>query len=451
MTYTANVQQRNYLGLGLLFLAALPWVGAVDLLPVLLAVLLAWGSRQIAGARQYAAYSSIYAGVSVFLLPPFDFPAVFFNRITPFFLVVALGFLLGSALDGVQDGTFWAWLAPLLLFLAFPSAWGALAILGLALLAALEKQKDTVGSKLYLLEPQHLWRLGGVVVLVAALGFLLPRVGNFEDPTQAATLAPIATPALEKPLETPSATPTQNPPQPTRRIQQTNDNFFAITTALLFVGVVILAGFLFRSKLEQRKKNPNNSLWDLIPIIAVLILALAILLLALNAGSGSPANGQQSGTISSSSPVIEQGNPAFEDASDSTTNSNRASPWLPIMMAALMLLLLYWLYRRASKQFALPPEPEPDLIPNPVPTQTATNRVRQAYLTFLELATRWGLPRTAAETPLEFARRFGKKFVPFASAAQTLTELYEPVRYGQLAAETHALAAEDALLEIQQS
>jgi hypothetical protein len=452
MTHTADLQPRNLYSLGLLLVLALPWLVVAPAIPVLLAVILAWGSRQVRGLRQYAMFSSVYAGLTVFLMPPFDLWLALFSRFEPFFVVLVFGYLVGAALDGVQDGTVWAWFAPLLLFLAVPSAWGAAAILGLAWLAALEKQRGAVGSRQYWLEKSHVVNLGLLLAVVAAVGLLLPRVGNFQDPTTAAVPTPSVVVA-EVPKEQESSvqsSPTrlEKSPAPMR---DTSDSLLASATALVYVLVVVLGVFLFRSKLEKRKANPNNSLWDFVPVVAVLILATVILAFALSAPPNIP-DGKAFSSNSSLTPSITPRDMvplAPGEQEMPKDSSGGASGWFPFVLGGLALLLLYWLLRRTSQQFVLPPDPELAL-PNPVPTQAASNRVRQAYLAFLELATRQGLPRMAAETPLEFAGRYGERFVQSRASAQTLTTLYEPVRYGQLAAETYALQAENALEKIQQ-
>jgi hypothetical protein len=342
----------------------------------------------------------------------------------------------------------------LLLFLAVPSAWGAAGILGLALLAALEKQRGTVGNREYWLEKNQLIHLGMLIALVAAVGLLLPRVGKLQDPTTAATptqsVVKTVPPKEPESVVEPAPASLEKAPAPMR---DTGDSLLASATALLYVLVVVLGVFLFRSKLEKRKANPNNSLWDVVPVVATLILATVLLAFALTA----PPNIPEGKAFSSDSPLTPSATPRDivpldpnqAQAPETPRSGGGASSWFPFVMGGLALLLLYWLLRRTSQQFVLAQDPEP-AIPNPAPTQAASNRVRQAYLAFLEVATRQGLPRMAAETPLEFAGRYGQQFVQAKDAAQTLTTLYEPVRYGQLAAETHALQAEDALGEIQQ-
>jgi cytochrome bd-type quinol oxidase subunit 2 len=450
MTHTADVQTRNYYSLGLLLLAVLPWLGVAPIVPVLLCALLAWGSRQIRGARQYAIYSSVYAATVVFFLPPFDLANALFNRLEPFFIVLVLGYLLGAALDGIQDSTFWAWFAPLLLFLALPTAWGAAAVLGLALLAALEKQQGVVGSRLYRLERQHILVLTGLIACIAAIGFVLPQVASLQDPTQTMTPPP------PKPVNR-----SEKPPEVVTSgakkavaiggLDRPSESLIANTTALMFVIVVVLAVFLFHARLEKRKNNPQNSLWDLMPIVAVLVLAIVILAFALNAPPNIPDGMEQPIDFSSISRSEQSDSTAINPSDPTKTQDPNRSMlgWFPFAMAALALILLYWLLRRASRQLLLSPEPRLP-VANPVPTQAASNRVRQAYLRFLESATRQGMPRMAAETPLEFVGRYAEQFPQARAAAQTLTDLYEPVRYGQLAAETHALQAENALEKIQQ-
>ncbi|HWG84469.1 MAG TPA: DUF4129 domain-containing protein, partial [Deinococcales bacterium] len=75
----------------------------------------------------------------------------------------------------------------------------------------------------------------------------------------------------------------------------------------------------------------------------------------------------------------------------------------------------------------------------------ATHRVRVAYARYLEGLAAAGLGRGEAETPLELAGRAGDALPALAGPANTLTRLYEPVRYGALADEAGADAAEAAL------
>lgn len=80
-------------------------------------------------------------------------------------------------------------------------------------------------------------------------------------------------------------------------------------------------------------------------------------------------------------------------------------------------------------------------------TERHAGRVRAAYRAFL-LAMRPRLPRPASETPHEYAHRIAAREPALAEAVWGLTRLYEPVRYGGLADEAEAAAAEAWLQRI---
>ncbi len=439
-------QPRSLMALALLVLAAIPWFMLVGWFPALLAALFAWLARINQGSRPYAIFSSVYAALAVVLLPPFDFPNNLFNRLEPFFMVLVLGYGLGMALDGVQDSTIWAWLAPLLLLLFAPSVFGMVALFGLAILAALEKQQRFIGINPYQLQRLHLVWLAAGTVFIASLGLILPVPSAFQDPT-GGTPIQAAQPAQPRelpkmPIEATSGQPIKVPN--TSRIDQTQDSLLMASTAVLYFFVVLLAFFLFNRQLEQGKKT-KNSLWDLMPIIAFFILATAFFALALNA-----PNGGSNPSIGTDTPFSSQGGqPGIAAPEEATTQAppivTAQRTWIPFGLAAIALLFAYLLFRRLGKQYRLEPDKEPDnVLFSSIPSQSATNRVRVAYQTFLEYAQAQGIPRTQAETPLEFARRYAEKNPETQEAVTTLTHLYEPVRYGQLADETHALKAEIA-------
>jgi hypothetical protein len=434
-----------------LVLAALPWVGTIALIPALAAALFAWMTRASKGVRQYAVFSSVYAAAIVFLLPPFNFSSAIFNRLEPFFITLALGYALGLALDGIQDSTLWAWFAPLLLLIFMPSVLGLLATFGLAILAALEKQQRFIGQNPYHLEPQTLLKLTGVALTIAMIAIVLPKPQAFQDPTGGTPIS-AAQPAQPKEQPKLGIEATSNQPMKipnTKRLESTGDAVFQSTTAVLFGGVMILAAFLFNAKLEQRKKINQNSLWDFMPIIAGIILAIAILALALNApNGGSNPNASTTTSMSDNSSAAEQPNQA-PPPETMPAKPTQTSLWMPFLLLAIGIFFAYLIWRNTKKQFAITPELEPEpTTPSSTPNQNATNRVRTAYQHFLEYAQGQGIPRHNAETPLEFVKRYTENSPETQAASLTLTNLYEPVRYGQEAAETHALQAEQALKQI---
>ncbi|MEY4531091.1 MAG: hypothetical protein RLZZ156_1812 [Deinococcota bacterium] len=454
MTSTAqsiSTEPRSVMSLLCLVFAAIPWAESVSLIPALAAALFAWLARVAKGSRQYAPFSSVYAAAIVFLLPPFDLSSALFNRLEPFFITLALSYLLGMALDGIQDSTPWAWLAPLLLLIFMPNVLGLIATFGLALLAALEKQQRYIGLNPYHLESQTLLKLALVALMIAALGFLLPKPQVFHDPTGGAPIS-AAQPAQPKEqpklgLEATSNQPIKIPD--TKRLESSSNALFQAANALLFGVVIVLAAFLFNAKLEKRKKTGQNSLWDFMPIIGGMILAIAVLALALNApNGGSNPNVSTSSSLSGGSSESGQAE-QLQPEETAEQKPTQTSLWIPIILTAIGLFFAYLIWRSARKQFLITPELEPEnkLFSN-IPSQHATNRIRIAYQTFLEYAQTQGIPRHNAETPLEFAVRYSQINSSTQVASLTLTNLYEPVRYGNQAAETHAVAAEQALENI---
>ena len=81
-------------------------------------------------------------------------------------------------------------------------------------------------------------------------------------------------------------------------------------------------------------------------------------------------------------------------------------------------------------------------------TERLAGRVRAAYRAFLLVMRPW-LPRQASETPHEYAHRIAAREPALAEAVWGLTRLYEPVRYGGLADEAEAAAAEAWLRRIE--
>ena len=217
----------------------------------------------------------------------------------------------------------------------------------------------------------------------------------------------------------------------------------------LFPYTTLFRSFLLNAKLEQRKKTGQNSLWDFMPIIAGIILAIAVLALALNApnGGSNPSISNSSSLSGGSSTTGKSGQLQSEETA--VQKPSQTSFWIPIILTAIGLFFAYLIWRSARKQFLITPDLEPeDKLFSSSPSPHATNRVRVAYQAFLEYAQAQGIPRHNAETPLEFAMRYSQMNSRTQVTTTTLTNLYEPVRYGNQAAETHAVAAEQALENI---
>ncbi len=446
-----RIGNRIWLALLLLALAAVQWVTVLPFIAVVAAVLLPWLVRLNIGSRQYAVFASVYAAAVVFILPPFDLGAALFARLAPFFAVLVLAYLLGLALDGVQDGSVWAWFAPLVLLVAMPSVYGLLSVLGLAALAAMQKQHTFAGANPFHLERNHIWNLTLIFAAVAAFAFILPMPRSLQDPTGGSSINQ-ASPAKQKELEKPRVN-TQGEkilPRATNKIDSTQDAFFASVSAMLYALVMILGFYILGSRVQKSKGAKKIELWDFMPIIAALILATVLFALALSApnGGSNPAMNSDT-TLNQMNGEGTTRQLTLAELEEQIRRSRFAQNlWIPYVLAAILLLMLYWAFRKASKTHIIKPESESDTPPSSQPSQAASNRVRAAYQNFLEFAKTQGVPRGEAETPLEFAQRFADINPISRVFALQITNLYEPVRYGKLVAETNALEAEKAVQQI---
>jgi hypothetical protein len=446
-----STEPKSLLALLCLVLAALPWVETISLLPALAAALFPWLARVAKGTRQYAAFSSVYAAAIVFLLPATDLSNAILQRLEPFFITLAIGYLLGLALDGIQDNTVWAWLAPLLLLIFMPNGLGFIATFGLAVLAALTKQQQFIGQNPYHLEKNIMLQLTAVALLLGTIGFLFPIPQAFQDPTGGIPVraAQSVQQKQQSSSELENTNESSSPTSSKKRLESPSNAFYLITTALLFSGILILAAFLLNANFEKRKRTGQNSLWDFMPIIAALILAFALLALAFNPpNNDSNPKLSTNSTMSGGSSASEQANELPPDEIEEQTPA-QTPLWIPLILIAIGAFFAYLIWRNTKKQLFNTPDFEPETTSrSSTPSQHATNRVRIAYQTFLEYTQTQGFPRHNAETPLEFAVRYSEKNITTRAATITLTNLYEPVRYGKQAAENHAIEAEQALEEI---
>jgi hypothetical protein len=424
-------------------LAALAWTDWVLWPAILLGVMVVFAFRRNARTLRYAAYSSIYAAVLVFAIPPWQ-GFWFLERLQMFFVALVLTHLVGLAFDGARDGSLWAWLAPLIVFALQPSAFCLIAVLGLGLLGALEQRQKRLGE----------WsqsRAGVLVLALAALGVMvlslpLPRVGSV--PISSTSGTPIKAEGVKsEPDAQISAASTaikkREPSSPMLPdvLAVFNRSYMVIQVAMLTVLVcVIIMVLRFRSK-----DRAESSRWeDLLPLVAAAILGLAILIYGASAPSGSAA--AESSQNQSGSGVSRQVNSSDSSKSGDSSITGADNPWPTVIFALVTAAAIAWVMLRNSRRFvdqAIIAPSEISLEP-----EAATNRVREAYRAFLNLCARNGLNRLESETPLEFARRLSETH-PFAvQPATTLTALYEPVRYGGLSDLTGARAAEQALMAL---
>jgi Domain of unknown function (DUF4129) len=426
-------------------LAAFAWTDWVLWPAILLGVMIVFAFRRNARTLRYAAYSSIYAAVLVFAIPPWQ-GFWFLERLQMFFVALLLTHLVGLAFDGARDGSFWAWLAPLTVFALQPSAFGLIAVFGLALLGALEQRHKRLGE----------WSQSraGLLVLAVVSGSVLvlilplPKVGSFPNsptsgpPTRTETIKP------EPDAQTSAASTTIKKREPSSLMLPDvlavfNRSYMVIQVAMLTVLVcVIIIVLRFRSK-----DRAESSRWeDVLPLVAAAILGLAILIYGAYAPSGSAAS--ESSRNQSGNGFSRQVNSSDSGKSSGETPASGAdNPWPTVVFALVTAAAIAWVMLRNSRLYV---DQEKVIAPSEISLEpeAATNRVREAYRAFLNLCARNGLNRLESETPLEFAQRLSEMHPVAVQPATVLTTLYEPVRYGGLSDLTGARAAEQALMAL---
>jgi Domain of unknown function (DUF4129) len=425
-------------------IAAFAWTDWVLWPAIVLGVMIVFAFRRNARTLRYAAYSSIYAAVLVFAIPPWQ-GFWFLERLQMFFVALVLTHLVGLAFDGARDGSFWAWLAPLLVFALQPSALGLIAILSLGLLGALEQRQKRLGR--WSQSQAGLLVLAVFAGLVLVFSLPLPRVGSL--PISSTSGTPIKAEVIKpKPGAQTSISSTAIKREPSSPMLPDvlavfNRSYMVIQVAMLTVLVcVIIIVLRFRSK-----DRAVTSRWeDLLPLIAAAILGLAILIYGGSAPGGGAAS--ESGQHQSGNGVSRQINSSDSGKSTSDTFAIGAdNPWPTVIFALATAAAIAWVMLRNSRRFV---DQESIIEPSEISLEpeAATNRVREAYCAFLNLCARNGLNRLESETPLEFAQRLSETHPVAVQPATDLTALYEPVRYGGLSDLTGARAAEQALVAL---
>lgn len=432
--------------LALLFglIAALAWTDWVLWPAIVLGVMIVFAFRRHARTLRYAVYSSIYAAVLVFAIPPWQ-GFWFLERLQMFFVVLVLTHLIGLAFDGARDGSRWAWLAPLIVFALQPSALGLVAVLGLGLLGALEQRQKRLGQ--WAQSRAGLLVLAVFAGLVLVLSLPLPKVGSF--PVSSTSETPITAETIKPEPESRAsgasiATKKQDSSSPMLPdvLAVFNRSFMVIQVAMLTVLVCVII-IVLRNRSRDRAET---SRWeDLLPLFAAAILGLAILIYGVSAPSGSAAS--ESGQNQSGNRVSRQVNSSDSGKTSDSTTSGTDNPWPTVIFALVTAASIAWVMLRSSRLFvekeAMIAATESSLEP-----EAATNRVREAYRAFLNLCTKIGLNRLESETPLEFAQRLSETHPVAVQHATDLTALYEPVRYGGLSDLIGARAAEQALVAL---
>jgi Domain of unknown function (DUF4129) len=425
-------------------IAAFAWTDWVLWPAIVLGVMIVFAFRRNARTLRYAAYSSIYAAVLVFAIPPWQ-GFWFLERLQMFFVALALTHLVGLAFDGARDGSFWAWLAPLIVFALQPSALGLLAVFGLGVLGALEQRQKRLGR--WSQSRAGLLVLAVFAGLVLVFSLPLPRVGSF--PISSTSRTPIKAEGIksEPDAQTSAASTAIKKREPSSPMLPDvlavfNRSYMVIQVAMLTVLVcVIIIVLRFRSRDRAVKSR-----WeDLLPLIAAAILGLAILIYGGSAPGGGAAS--ESGQHQSGNGVSRQVNDSDSSKSGDSSITGPDNPWPTVIFALVSAAAIAWVMLRNSRLFvdqeSINVASEISLEP-----EAATNRVREAYRAFLNLCARNGLNRLESETPLEFAQRLSETHPVAVQPATDLTALYEPVRYGGLSDLTGARAAEQSLIAL---
>jgi hypothetical protein len=427
-------------------IAAFAWTDWLLWPAIVLGVMIVFAFRRNARTLRYAAYSSIYAAVLVFAIPPWQ-GFWFLERLQMFFVLLALTHLIGLAFDGAREGSFWAWLAPLIVFALQPSALGLLAVFGLGLLGALEQRQKRLGQ--WSQSRAGLLVLAIFAGLVLVLSLPLPKGGPIPVSSTSGTPVKAEGVKSEPDAQTSAASTAIKKREPSSPMLPDvlavfNRSFMVIQVAMLTVLVCVII-IVLRFKTKDRAES---SRWeDVLPLVAAAILGLAILIYGGSAPGGGAAS--ESGQNQSGNGVSRQVNSSDSSKSGDSSITGPDNPWPTVIFALVTAAAIAWVMLRNSRLFvdqeSINVASEISLEP-----EVATNRVREAYRAFLNLCARNGLNRLESETPLEFAQRLSETHPVAVQPATDLTALYEPVRYGGLSDLTGARAAEQALVSLRE-
>jgi hypothetical protein len=431
-------------------LCGLGWVTWLPEWLVVLLVLVVFLARRVPSTNRYAPWASVYAALPAVLVGP-DWTA----RLTAFFAGLVLAYLIGTALDGVRLGSRWSWLGPLLILAVWPSPWGALGGLGLGVLGALENRRIRAQGEAGHVRPEALLALGltglGLTGLALALltlglgGSTLTRLnlGSLNQPPE--QISSLTTNPSE--IKATSANAREGSSRPPAQLGASEAVMLTIQV-ILVVMLLILGMVLLRVRIGARPGKPSS--WsDLIPILAAFILVASLLAWSVIGRSGGLGDASNSSSAGSAVQNGQSNRNTLQNGAEQLPSRDAGPVW-PLLVSVLMVGLagayMLWKLRALQDESSALPEPEAT-----EPSQNrieATNRVRAAYRAFLVLTTQAGLPKSEAETPLEFADRVVAREPEAHEAARRLTHRYEPVRYGQLSDSVGALEAEAALKEL---
>jgi Domain of unknown function (DUF4129) len=440
-----SVRWLEWLALALLLLAASTWSPWLPWPAWVAAAVIPWLARMLAGARPYAPFASVYAGLAVLVSPR----SLVLNSIRDpmlalviaFFATFALGYALGLAFDGVRSGSRWAWLAPLIVLAPNPNALGVLAVLALGALGELERQREYSNDRA-LLEPRALMALSVTAFVIMVFSLFLPKPVAWISLTE--TAVEQTAPKVDQAPSEPAPTPDAVTPRPRRPAQSPIGNIPGLDIVMgffLMAYLVVLMIIIRQARVQKRQWFRREQLWDLMPLIASAIFVIALQLLYLQVPPGSVTQAVRDARRGAA--LEPSQNEALVPPEAALPTAPTRDSTIPLAMLAVLLALSAWAWWRFRSR-ALPQSSplEPIQEASSEPSAFAANRIRMAYKRFLEQCERVDSPRVSSETPLEFAARFSNLHVNARANVERLTELYEAVRYGGLALVERAEEAE---------
>jgi hypothetical protein len=442
--------QAGWAALPLLALCAVGWAGMLAPLPLASAVVLPFMARRSPETAPFAPWVAVFAALTAFL-PVLGGPRHFLEGFNPFFLGLLLAYLCGAALDGVTQGSLWAWLAPLLIFLVNPSPAGLLGGLGLAAFGAERSRGSRAGGHARVISHRAVALLGaaGLVIFLLAIPLgrpAFPPGGPLLQPT--ASTAPASGPTAERASETRGRARTGERVA-TRPVEIGDRTLIVINLAAVASAFVVLIAYLVVRRGRAEEDARRRRWGELLPIVAGAVLAIVLLAWGasayLDGGSslaGPPGQSTAQGAADGSAAGAARTEPAAPLKVDLPIWMLLVAAFASLFAIAGGVVFLYHFLRMKQEE-----APDDDGAPsaNDSARHRAASRVRAAYAAFLADAAAAGQARDEAETPHEFALRFAVAVPQAAADAGTLTRLYEPVRYGELADEGGAVAAEEAV------
>lgn len=372
--------------------------------------------------------------------------------LTALYVHLALvGLALHFALDALEEGAKRGLLYLAAVWLFAPSAPG---LLGLWLAGATFGEVTQRGVRRVTSRSAPLALLGAAALAVA-LAFALPRPAPLAfgeaPPPAAETTAPSGGERSVRPAppggagrRAPKSAQPLSAPQDTRaRVT------YALLSLLLFLLAVVLALAGWRLWRERAHKLGRAHWSDVLAVLGVLIGAAMVLLYALLRTGGGLGGGPGSRAPSGAGGA---GEAAASPANDFLAWAFGALGWLSLfglvaacaLLAALAVLILRakWDGDESGPRGPCAPAGS-EALP------AALHRVRAAYRALLSSLAAAGVARAPQETPQELAARAGVVFPGLRQDIETLTALYQPVRYGGQVTEEHAEHAEQALARVQ--